>query len=204
LAEAFFAADQGSVGVDGLGALDRIETSDIHALNRTMRARSAHTSWAAITGVRLPWLGRIDPALDLIEDDDTRWEAAGGQRLVADALAAVVGPSRNVAVATKMLHLKRPRLFTMLDKLVVEMLGGGISQDAAADVRAEQAAALVAHLRAEGRANLRALRTIHAQLARRGAPHSLVRILDAVLWFAHPAARVSGVARVLECRVADA
>ena len=108
--------------------------------------------------------GEDRSSIDLIEDDDARWEAVGGQRLVGDALAAIVGPNRNVGVATKMLHLKRPRLFPILDKLVVEMLTGGISQDATADVRAGQAAGLVACLRLEGRANLHALRASRRSL----------------------------------------
>jgi hypothetical protein len=33
-----------------------IETGDIEALNRTMRARSPHSRWAPITGAPLGWL----------------------------------------------------------------------------------------------------------------------------------------------------
>jgi hypothetical protein len=208
LADAFFSTDPSSVGVGsydaiaGFGARDRIETADLYALNRTMRARSAHSSWAPIIDVRLPWLARIDPALDLIETDEAQWEKVGGEGLVADALAAVVGPNRNLAVTTKMLHLKRPSLFPILDKLVVEMLGGGVSQDAPPEVRAARAAALVAHIRAEGRANLRALRAIQTQLAREDVARPVVRILDAIVWLAHPAVR-SAAARIIECRVDD-
>ena len=49
--------------------------------------------------------------LDLIETDDERWEEAKGGELTSAALEATVGSGRGVSVATKMLHLKRPRLF---------------------------------------------------------------------------------------------
>lgn len=203
LSEAFFSQDASSVGVDsydslaGRTSVHTIETSDIEALNRTMRARTAHSRWAPITGIHLSWLEEIDPRLDLIEADDAQWEMADGERLVGAALAAVVGQGRGVAVATKMLHLKRPRLFPILDRFVMEMLGGRIADSAPPNLRAQEATRLVVHLRSQGRDNIRALREIQAQLSENGFERSLVRILDAILWPSHPAARIPG-GRVIE------
>jgi hypothetical protein len=197
LADAFFADAETSEPTRT--AVDRIETRDIEVLNRTMRARTPLVRWVPISDRRLPWLAAIDPELDLIETEDAEWEASDADRLVEAALTTVVGEGRGVAVATKMLYLKRPRLFPMLDRFLVELLAGAISPDAAADVRARQAARLVVHLRGQGRQSLGALRRIQAQLARRSIEHSLVRILDAILWSAHPAAGLSGAPRSFTC-----
>jgi hypothetical protein len=58
-------------------------------------------------------------------------------------------------------------------------------------------AELVAHLREQGRANLRVLRRVRSALAADGKQRSLVRIFDAVLWLAHPGAVLPGAERVI-------
>lgn len=98
IARGFFVGDPSSIAegsydsLAGTGARDQISTADITAINRTMRARSGHKHWAAIVDRDLPWLAAIDPELDLIEADDERWDAAGGDRLAAAALAATCWP----------------------------------------------------------------------------------------------------------------
>ena len=58
LADVFFRVDPSSIAVGaydslaGLGASDRIEIEDILALNRTMRARSAHVRWESLPAGR--------------------------------------------------------------------------------------------------------------------------------------------------------
>jgi hypothetical protein len=209
LSEQFFTRDPSSVGEGSYDSLagkpprDEIHRSDIEALNRTMRARTPHDRWASITETPLPWLRAIEPALDLIETNDEQWNTTGGERLVDAALAASVGPGRGVSVATKMLHLKRPRLFPVLDLLVAEMLGARISPEAPPDVRARQATRLVLHLRDQGRHNIRGLREIQTSLTQEKMERTLVRILDAVLWLSHPGAGVGGTRRIFECRLAD-
>jgi uncharacterized protein DUF6308 len=199
LARAFFAGDDGE-GDDVLGAPDRLELADVVAMNSTMRSRSPHHVWAGVVDVETPWLAALPVDLDLIATGDRRWKEAGADALVADALAAVVGPGRAPAVATKLLHLKRPRLFPMLDALVAEMLGASAPDMVAADRRAAAAAQLVLAVRREGRRNLAALRAIQRDLP--GRPRTLVRIFDAVLWLAHPSARVRGARRELSVRQA--
>jgi len=207
LASMFFTTDPSSVGMGsydslcGKTRLDQFEIADIETLNRTMRARTAHDRWAPLIDTPLPWLQALDPQIDLLETEDAVWAQAHAEHAVLAALAAVVGPGRGVSVATKMLHLKRPRLFPILDRLVVEMLGGTLAEDAAPEIRARLAANLVLHVRAQGIRSLDPLREIQSQLARLDLDRSLVRILDAILWLAHPAAGNTGARRVLACRM---
>jgi hypothetical protein len=190
LALDFFSQDASSVGADaydaraGRGARDRITTDDVRAINQTMRARSPHSAWEMLTTAAEPlvWLAAIDPEWDLIAMDDGEWAAAGGADLLAAAIEASVGPYRQLSVASKVLHLKRPRLFPVLDSLVVEQVGGM--------AYVKQPARLLLHLRAQGRNNLTALRSVQQELAAHQPPYTrtLVRVLDALLWATHPTA----------------
>ena len=208
LARGFFAGDASSIGeaafdsVAGLGNPERVELSDVIAMNRTMRARSPHRAWTAIIEVEAPWLSSVPQDLDLLETDDATWHATRGEELVAAALAATIGPGRGMAVATKLLHLKRPRLFPMLDRLVAEMLGAVLANDPTLGRRVEIAAELTWAIRSEGRRNLDSLSRIREALSVEGTDRSLVRIFDAILWLAHPAAGVNGVRRTIEVRPA--
>jgi hypothetical protein len=203
LAGAFFAGDPSSAddSLSGLGNAERIELEDVIAMNRTMRARSPHKVWTAIVEGEAPWLGRVPANLDLLELDDEDWHAAGGDELVSAALAATIGPGRGLAVATKLLHLKRPRLFPMLDRFVAEMLGLGAVDDPVSQRRVEAAVRLTRAIRTEGRRNLTALYGIRDALALEGIRRPLVRIFDAIVWSSHPAAGVSGSRRMIDVRL---
>lgn len=201
LARAFFLGDASSIGAGsydslaGRGEVRRITTADIQAINRTMRARSSHQWWEPVLNRDLDWLSALDPALDLIAASDDEWRAVDGAELVTAALAAVIGPHRGASVASKVLHLKRPRLFPVLDEFVAVMLGRNMPEDASQSRRVKLAVGLVLHLRAQGRANLSQLQTINSTLKAEGVDRSLVRILDAVVWFSHPAAGVPNATR---------
>lgn len=183
----FFSKDASSVGSDAfdawVGRTDavRIVTDDIYAINRTMRARSPHTAWAAFVGTPEPlsWLAALDPTWDLFELTPDEWEGSGAGAKVAAALAALTGPYRNLSVVTKVLHAKRPRLFPVLDSLVAEQVGWRAGAGPMT---------LLEHLRAEGQANLEVLQTTMERLATAGYRRTLVRVLDALLWTSHPAA----------------
>lgn len=186
LALRFFSTDPSSTmpgGYDqlaGKGMPDRITTDDIRAINQTMRARSPHSAWEPITQTEgpLPWLVSISPHWDLFRTEDEAWEQTGAAGLLAAAVEAAVGPYRRMSVATKVLHLKRPRLFPVLDSLVVDQIGGG----------GRTPAELLTHLRRQGRANLDVLARVQGELDQLGWPRTLVRICDALLWSTNPTA----------------
>ncbi len=185
LAHAFFSSDPSSVGPKaydqraGRGDPSRITADDVRTINETMRARSPHSAWETLTSAgQLPWLAALDPSWDLIELPDRDWERLGCTELLEAVFAAALAPYRSRAVATKVLHLKRPLLIPILDSLVVEQIGGG----------ERPAIDLVLHLRAEGQRNRVALRQVQASLQQAGITRPLVRILDALLWSGHPAA----------------
>jgi hypothetical protein len=203
LALEFFSTDASSVGPEaydqraGRGEPNRITTADIRAINQTMRARSPHSAWEPLTTAvdDLPWLAAIGPDWDLIGTSDEAWQAAGGADRLAAAIEASVGPYRRLSVATKVLHLKRPRLFPVLDSLVVDLIGGL--------AYVPRPARLLLHLRQQGRANLATLTAIKAELAAQDQPleRSLVRILDALLWSSHPTAGIAATLGDWEHRV---
>lgn len=105
-AEAFFTLDASTVGPDSYDAWagrtdpNRITTADVSAMNRTMRARSPHTAWAAYTGATedLAPLAAIGRDWSLLEMEPDEW----ADRQVADRLEALMlavkGPYRNLAV----------------------------------------------------------------------------------------------------------
>lgn len=209
LARGFFLGDASSIGTGsydalaGRGERDQITTADIEAINRTMRARSRHQWWEPVLDRELDWLSALDPGLDLITTSDQEWQIAEGERLATAALTAAIGPHRGPSVATKVLHLKRPRLFPVLDSYVAVMLGKSMPEDAQDAQRLETAVNLLLHLRAQGRANLKQLQTIRSTLQTQCIDRSLVRILDAIIWFAHPAAGVPNTTREITVTVID-
>ena len=186
LAVRFFSTDPTSTmsgGYDeraGKGARNQITLDDIRAINQTMRARSPHTAWEAMINAEapLPWLAAIDPNWDLFATDEDSWRRTGAGVLAAAAIDAAVGPYRRMSVATKVLHLKRPRMFPVLDSLVVDQLGG----------RGRSPAELLLHLRSQGRSNLAVLQRVQAEVVQEGWQRTLVRIFDALLWSTNPTA----------------
>ena len=175
----------------GRGERDRIALSEVIAINQTMRARSPHKVWTGIvdTDGPLPWLAALDPAWDLVTAPAALWESAIRAPVTA-ALSAATAPGRAVSVGTKVLHLKRPAMFPVLDSRVLEMLGWTASVPM---IR------VVEHLRTEGLANHEALREVQAFIA--PAERSLVRILDILLWSSHPAAGLAPTMRNWEHRL---
>src|SRR5919106_1815989 len=166
LALDFFSKDASSVGPKaydaraGQGDPDRITADDVRAINATMRARARHSAWEAeFAGVEpLPWLAAISLNWDLIATDSEAWNTADAAAICAEAVAKATGPYRGPSVATKVLHLKRPRIFPVLDSLVLEQIGA----------TSQPVSVLLDHLRAVGQNNLEQLRAIQKALAARG------------------------------------
>jgi hypothetical protein len=188
LAYDFFTKDASSVGPKAydaqVGKSDphRITTADVVAINTTMRARSPHSAWVLLTDAieAQPWLAILPEDLDLFRMTDDEWRSASSA--LEAALAATIGPYRNLSVATKVLHLKRPRLFPVLDSLVIQQLGG----------LGREHIELLGHVRSVGRANGESLASIEASLRASDIRRTKVRILDAMLWSSHPSAGLAG------------
>jgi hypothetical protein len=121
--------------------------------------------------------------------------------LLAAAIGACIHPGIGLAGATKLLHLKRPRLTPILDELVAEMMGVSLPGSPTVDQRVAIAQRLASAIRREGRRNLEVLQRIQAQLAKDDIDRPLIRIFDAILWFSHPAASVTGAKRSIAVRV---
>lgn len=195
------AAPDGFDSIAGRGNPDRIELEDVIAMNSTARSRSRHTLWDPVLNGDQGWLRAIPVELDVIEADDTEWSAADGDTLLADAIRACVRPGIGLAGATKMLHLKRPRVVPILDQLVAQMIGVSLPATPTPDQRVAVAARIIGAIRREGRRNLAPLQATRTALLADQIDRPLVRILDAILWFSHPAASVSGARRSITVRV---
>ena len=104
-----------------------------------------------------------------------------GRRSSHSTFAACQQKGVQIAVVTKVLHLKRPRLIPVLDSLVVGQVSGRVTADVASWVE------LLEHLRSVGQANLSGLQGIRRHLLERGIEErTLVRILDSLLWTCTP------------------
>lgn len=167
MSQVFFHIDPSANGPKAYDTLvqrstkDRIEESDVHAINGTMAARSSIANWAdLITQGPSPWLAEIDPSWALLELKDQDWASLGVELSLANALRAAFGRGRRLSVVTKVLHMKRPELIPVCDALVLQQVGApvGVDGDPA------RAAAFIGHLRQEGRRNLSGLQAIQDRL----------------------------------------
>jgi hypothetical protein len=116
------------------------------------------------------------------------WAEADITGRLQAAFAVLCGPHRGISVASKLLHLKRPRLIPLLDALVVELLGVRVPSGDDNAARAAVAAELTTHLASQARANRAALGELQAELAAEGYDLSAMRVIDILLWTSHPAA----------------
>ncbi|MGH3074910.1 MAG: DUF6308 family protein [Gaiellales bacterium] len=186
------------VGPDGVDGYDgwarktppnRLVAEDVTVLNTYARARSGHVRWQELISDRGPaWLAAIDPGWDAAMTDESEWERAEIRSKVEAAFTAMCGPYRGLSVASKMLHLKRPRLIPLLDALVVEHLGPSVPSAAPPGVKAEYAARVIAHLATQARSNRAALAGLQRELGKEGIELSAIRLIDILLWSSHPAA----------------
>ena len=203
LADVFFALDRSSRGDDSYDAMtsrtspNRIERADVDAINGPMRARSKPEVWQDLYAEQhLPWLAALSPEWDLLADDAI-WAAEGIPAAITGALLGIIAPYRNVSVATKMLHLKRPALFPVLDRLVVESVKGHISSTASPTTKASQSLAVIQHLRGEIRAHEGEIVEIQARLRVIGVNRTTTRIMDGLLWMTHPDSELAPLSSVV-------
>lgn len=190
----FFLTDASSAGADSYDEWvgspqnppNRLMAEDLRAVNRTMRGRSATKHWPelALDG-DLAWLSAIPTTWSLLEIDDDGWKLERCEQRLTTALSALNGPYRRAAVVTKMLHIKRPAFIPICDSYVATVMGLPAWD-------AESTVSLVLAIRDVGRRNLGVLRTIDTRLRSIGIERSLVRILDALLWFDAPSQGMPG------------
>lgn len=194
IALAFFKRDLSSVGGDSYDAYatsaanprDCFVRADVEKINKSMRARSAYGLWDDLMNRRLDWLVDVQASWDLVEMSDEEWQRNKCQLRIRKAIESMLTTGRNIAVITKALHLKRPRLIPICDNLVQQVLGTSVSG-------ADEASQLIGHIRAQAQRNRCELQEIQTSL-KSAAPdleRSLVRILDGVLWGCHPASWLS-------------
>jgi hypothetical protein len=199
LAETFFRRDPSSVGPNSYDAWiaetqregtrrNQGTDADVTAVNRTMATRTSHVAWAPIVDAGAwPWLESIDASWDLFETDDAAWLEAGVSDRLRAAFGAIRRPGLHLAVITKVLHIKRPRMFPVLDSVVVQQVGASVSDDISSWVRAMEI------VRKIGRSNIAELRQVRSYLQERGIEdRPLVRILDALLWVSSPGSGMFG------------
>lgn len=187
LTEIFFLTDASSQGplsydawiLSGESPADRIVVNDLVAMNRTMRARTAHKWWSEFIGPdsppSLPWLQAIGSSWDIFEMTDDQWGHYRCAETFETAVRSLTGPGRSLSVITKLLHIKRPRFVPVLDSYVMNQLGLPPSTPAAQ---------VIAQVRNEGRRNLDSLGAIQDYLRSRGIERTTVRIMDALVWSA--------------------
>lgn len=95
-----------------------------------MRARSPPAAWADLIQAGCPdWLDALGRDWDLLAFDDATWRTRGCSRALRTAFDAIWGSYRRRAVATKLLHLKRPAFVPVCDSFVEWQLGAPPSTD---------------------------------------------------------------------------
>jgi hypothetical protein len=159
---------------------DRFERHDVEIINGPMRARSPYEAWEPLFGRSPEWLTTLGAAWDLVDDSPEKWATNECARLLTRAIDATSVKRVGRAMATKVLHMKRPRLVPILDSLVVEAVGGSAGEEPTPTV------VLVDQLRLVATANGASLSFIKKQLAGLPFQPSKARILDAILWTSHP------------------
>ena len=184
----FFSEDPSSAGPNsydayigaGSSPANRIVLDDVKAINATMRARSPHADWSAIISrEKLSELTALDQKWDLFLTAESAWKTGNVPTKLAALFDALLSRGIGISRATKVLHIKRPRLIPVCDSYVLRLMG--IPGDTGAS-----AVALIEHLRSL-RAELRpVLVDLQRELRKRGYERTLVRIADALVWSSYP------------------
>jgi hypothetical protein len=152
-------------------------------VNRTMGARSSYSNWdRLVKRGSIPALREIDEELDLFLTSDRKWTASHVSDNLASLFGLVVGNGIGIAIASKLLHLKRPRLIPVCDSYVLRLMG--IPGHGAAS-----GVALVECLRSIRKHWTSPLKQLQVSLQVQGHDRSLVRVADALMWSAAKASR---------------
>lgn len=171
------------------GLRPQYDETDTTAIRRGMRLnRAPGRLWAWVREeAPVGFLDDLPPNLDLIDCTDQEFDdvAPTLHAALAGFVAPASGQWRRLAVATKIIHLKRPRLVPILDRNVLAVLGLHLPDDAAQAAQVSMGLEAARLIREVGRHNRAGLTDIEAQLKAAGNPRPPARILDALLWLAY-------------------
>src|SRR6266849_2697467 len=143
-----------------------------------MGAGSSYSNWNRLCKRgTLAGLRAIKPEIDVFLTSDSEWAARHVLDNLASLFGLVIGKGIGIAVATKVLHLKRPRLIPVCDSYVLRLMG-------IPGENAGSGVALVECLRTLRTQWTPPLQQLQRSLRDRGYDRSLVRIADAVMWSA--------------------
>lgn len=191
LAEVFFATETSSLGPASYDARtltthpEQVDRQDIKVLNASFRAMILKVSlWEPLMAAGdLPWVAALGRDWDLIAISDGELAAQSVFDRLEEAVAEVVAvKGRGISQATKLLHLKRPRLVPVIDSFVAKALGARLNDGGPAAMRVAQTRVIFAHMRAAGVQVRPQLEQIDEHLRSAGIERSLVRILDCLVW----------------------
>jgi len=163
---------------EGHSPPDQIVRADIEVINAyaSMGARSKYEVWQdVIDAGPLPDLRAIDPGLDLFLASEASWAQADAHSNLETLFKSVRAKGIGIAVSTKVLHIKRPRLIPVCDSLVLRLFDLPPGEIASG-------VALIASLRGQRHQWLPLLQDLQKRLRSAGTERSLVRIADALLW----------------------
>ena len=171
--------------------LDGFEEVDVRVLQRGMRlARTPRATWDWLKSAAAPLatIQSIPHDADLVTIPDAEYQEV--RQILGAALTEFVSDvaidRRGPAVATKILHLRRPRAFAICDRNVMSVLGVHLPDDSPTHEAKVSACLETCDLvRQAGRRNLDGLASIRELLLARGKDRPLARILDALLWLAY-------------------
>jgi hypothetical protein len=184
----FFTEDRSSVGSGSYDAYvmtggsppNRITEADVRAINVTMGARSPLADWKSLIERNdLSQLKVISANVDLFLTSEDEWARDRVPERLATLFKAVIGKGIGIARATKLLHIKRPKLIPVCDSYVLGLMG-------IPDIGADSGVALVEHIRTVRNDLLPTLLALQARLRERNCDRTLVRILDSLLWSGYP------------------
>jgi hypothetical protein len=120
------------------------------------------------------------------EIGDADYPAVRGR--IESALRGFIGETgvrRGLAVATKVLHVKRPALIPICDSYTVAMLGVPLKPDAGKEERVSAGLWACDVVRQAVQENATELAAICGYLTEQSYPRTPVRVLDALLWLAY-------------------
>jgi hypothetical protein len=165
------------------------------AVNRAMRARSPRKAWAPFLEVPIPELTQLPVDVDLVESTDEEYASV---RLDLERCYRLLTAAKWITdmSASKMLHLKRPRLVAISDSYVRKVLAISEPDPARHPWRVEYCTARALHVsdavRAVGLHNADLLKCLQLAMSDTAdqiatmcqAPMllSIARIIDILVW----------------------